>query len=84
MASGTDLIAVCRLSGWGADLSFPGTDVTQAVFQGADLAEPLPFSRLGEPADGAHLDLVQARQLGGVDTQERALDAPLTELTTMF
>jgi hypothetical protein len=41
--------------------------VTQAVFQGADLTEPLPFSRLSEPADGAGLDLVQTRQLGGVD-----------------
>jgi hypothetical protein len=49
--------------------------VTQAVFQGADLTEPLPFSRLSEPADGAGLDLVQARQLGGVDPEERALNA---------
>jgi hypothetical protein len=51
----------------GDGLRFPGTNVTQAVFQGADLTEPLPFSRLSEPADGAGLDLVQTRQLGGVD-----------------
>jgi hypothetical protein len=68
----------------GDGLRFPGTNVTQAVFQGADLTEPLPFSRLSEPADGAGLDLVQTRQLGGVYPQEPALDAPLTELTTMF
>jgi hypothetical protein len=32
----------------GDGLRFPGTNVTQAVFQGADLTEPLPFSRLSE------------------------------------
>jgi len=57
--------------------------VTQAVFQRAYLAEPLPLSRLSEPTDGAGLDLVQAGRLGRVHPQERALDAGFSELTTL-
>jgi hypothetical protein len=51
--------------------------VPQVVFQGADFAEPLPFPRLGEPADGAGLDLVQARQLSGVDPEEPVAAVPV-------
>jgi hypothetical protein len=64
----------------GDGLRFPGTNVTQAVFQGADLAEPLPFLRLCEPTDGAGLNQLQARQLSRVYPQEPALDAGFSEL----
>jgi hypothetical protein len=56
----------------------------QADLQALCLAEPVAGLGLGDASGEAVADLHQAGPLDRVGAQQRAADAPLTELTTMF
>ena len=49
-----------------------------------DLTEPALIFGFLEPVAEVGMDLFQPRNLSWVNAEERASDAPLTELTTMF
>lgn len=60
------------------------SQVGEAFLEGGDLAEPDVVSGLGEAGLGVGGHLLQPSELGGVDAQEPAAGAPLTELAPAF
>ncbi len=74
VAAGGDLIHLGEL--------VPGAG--QADLQSFGLAEPAGRFGLGDTGGQVAADLSKARPLGGVGAQQRAAQAPLTELTTLF
>jgi hypothetical protein len=62
----------------------PSPQVSEALLEGGDLAKPDIVAGLGEPGFGVGRHLLEPSELGGVDAQEPASGAPLTELTPWF
>jgi hypothetical protein len=55
--------------------------MAQSFLESGDLAEPLFLTGLLQARLGVGLHFFEPGQLGGLQAQERATDAPLTELT---
>ena len=68
------------LVGLGEFLVCPG----EADLESFGFAGPAFAFGFGDAGQEIVADLFEAWPLGGVDPEERAADAPLTELTTMF
>jgi hypothetical protein len=66
------------------DLGELGVGGGEADLEPFGLAEPALLFGFGDPGGQVVVDGGQPGPLGGIDAQERAPDAPLTELTLMF
>jgi hypothetical protein len=64
-------------------LGAASAQVGEAFLEG-NLAEPDIVAGLGEAGFGVGGHLLEPSELGGVDAQEPAAGAPLTELTAVF
>jgi hypothetical protein len=68
----------------GFGFSAAPSKVGEAFLEGGDFAEPDVVARFGEAGLGVAGHLLDASELGGVDPEEAAAGAPLTELTAVF
>jgi hypothetical protein len=79
-----ELDGVCRAPERGGDLGELVIGAREADLESLHFTEPAFAFGLGDAVEQVGADLLEAVPLGGVRPQERAPDAPLTELTVMF